>query len=357
MLKFIPGYIFFVRKQKGLALLWLGGTLVGYCLAIGPGLIIHAIYIYLYCLEDFKDFVKKLQSGVSRVQDELARVQDELDSSRFDEATKAASDGKIELAIAKLEKVSSNSELYAEAQLKLSEFKAKSNQDKLELAISLSESCNFKGAIDKAKELPSESNLYSEAQVKISEWEREYQHQLEMQEAEQLIEQGSFVTAITNLEKIPSNSIYYRDAQDKISACQEKHKKFQEERKKRMVESSGRAIEVINLYQVDKLGTNNPILESIPGPLVIVAMLLYNTSKRSGNFLFSQFQLVDSEGCIYDEISSMEYSMWRQEKGFGDRSDDYYPGEVREDVAAFRVSPKASNFVLHWNGKTIKLWI
>jgi hypothetical protein len=49
--------------------------------------------------------------------------------------------------------------------------------------------------------------------------------------------------------------------------------------------------------------------------------------------------------------------MWRQEKGFGLRGDDYFPGEVRQDIAVFRVSPKARDFTLKWNGKTIKLWL
>ena len=86
-------------------------------------------------------------------------------------------------------------------------------------------------------------------------------------------------------------------------------------------------------------------------------MDLSNTSKKSGNFQFSQFQLIDSNKCVYNELLDMTYTMWRQEKGFGSRSDDYFPGEIRQDAAAFRVSPTAKDFTLKWNGKTIKLWL
>jgi hypothetical protein len=134
-----------------------------------------------------------------------------------------------------------------------------------------------------------------------------------------------------------------------------KTKKIDQLIEKMPAEASGRRIEVLKVSETQSLSTE--MGDSIKGRIILVLMNLSNTSKQTGNFMFSTFQLIDSDGCIYDELDDLNYIMWRSAQGFGSRSDDYYPGEVRQDIAAFRVAPNAQNFSLQWKGNTINLEI
>jgi chaperonin cofactor prefoldin len=219
------------------------------------------------------------------------------------------------------------------------------------LADNLSQQSQFDKAMEELQKIPTDSELYGEAQSKVMECIRQkHQHQLDL--ADNLSQQSQFDKAMEELQKIPTDSELYGEAQSKLTECLNK---IEEERQKRRAEAGGRAIEVIEVTEVNKLVVE--YCEPINARIILVKMKLENTSKQTGNFMFSQFQLIDCNEFIYNELTDTTYLMWRQKKGFGTRADEYYPGEIRTDVAAFRVAPTASNFTLKWKDKQIKLWI
>jgi len=121
------------------------------------------------------------------------------------------------------------------------------------------------------------------------------------------------------------------------------------------VEFDGRAIIAKKVSKVNEISVDNQFTEPISGEIILVEFSVKNTSNESGSLYFSQFKLIDSQGREYDELTDSTYSMWRDDNGFASRGEDYYPGEVRRDVAAFRVAPGASGFKLEWKGKLINL--
>lgn len=80
-----------------------------------------------------------------------------------------------------------------------------------------------------------------------------------------------------------------------------------------------------------------------------------NTSKSEGNFQFSQFFLIDENGCSYDELTDFTYTAWRKDQGYRARAESYYFGETRQDIICFRISPTASSFTLAWKGQKVKI--
>ncbi|MBD0390733.1 MAG: hypothetical protein ICV54_30640, partial [Nostoc sp. C3-bin3] len=267
-------------------------------------------------------------------------------------------------AITTLESIPKTSERFAKVQQKLTEYRDSFAVSLLQQGIIKYNNGHFAEAINAYKLVPEGTLTYQDAQDKIKECEEAIKLQLiaqqlkaqqhEFNTAINLAKINKFEEAIVNLAKIPVSSELYQQAQAKITEYQQK---IEEERKKRQAETGGRAIEVVEIFEQNGLSPKNSIWGSIDGRIVVVVMDLSNTSKKSGNFLFSQFQLIDSNQNTYNELSDMIYTQWRQEKGFGARGDEYFPGEIREDAAVFRVSPTAKDFTLKWNGKTIKLWL
>lgn len=88
----------------------------------------------------------------------------------------------------------------------------------------------------------------------------------------------------------------------------------------------------------------------VPGPIVWLNVSFKNVDNKTGSFTFSNFILIDSQGRKYNEINDLGYSMARQERGAGSRSDEYYPGEERPEAIAFRVAPDAKLSHLEWKG-------
>jgi hypothetical protein len=157
-----------------------------------------------------------------------------------------------------------------------------------------------------------------------------------------------YLDAINILKQIPETSSIYKNAVSKI-------KLYNLEREKRTCNFNGRRVEVTNIITFSNISVPN--FDTIYGNIVAVKLLLTNTSKREGNFQFSDFTLIDSNGCIYNELTDFIYTSWRQQQGYSLRANNYYPGEIREDIVCFRVSPTANNFTFIWNGQKVKLWI
>lgn len=121
------------------------------------------------------------------------------------------------------------------------------------------------------------------------------------------------------------------------------------------VSESGRSVRIDSIERHQGLQANNQFAKPIDGSIVLVYATFSNTSNEQGNFIFSAFDLTDSQGRKYEEITDLSYSLWRDENGFKSRSEDYYPGESRKEVIAFRVAPDAQGFQMGWKGHTIEL--
>lgn len=121
------------------------------------------------------------------------------------------------------------------------------------------------------------------------------------------------------------------------------------------VQGRDRTITATKITQSDGLSISNQFADPITGTIIYVEFTVENSGNDSGNIIFSSFDLEDSQGRSYDEITDLTYSLWRDEQDYGSRGDDMFPGESRREVAAFRVAPDANGFRMKWNGKTIKL--
>lgn len=123
-----------------------------------------------------------------------------------------------------------------------------------------------------------------------------------------------------------------------------------------VVRGRDRAIMVTKVEMVNGIRVSNQFADPIDGDIVVVRFNVQNTGNESGNIVFSQFELEDSLGRKYEEIQpDLTYSLWREEQGIKDRSEDMYPTEARADLAAFRVAPDASGLVFNWNTERIAL--
>ena len=114
-----------------------------------------------------------------------------------------------------------------------------------------------------------------------------------------------------------------------------------------------REITVTSSERTDSLTPANEFSQPIEpkgGQLVIVRMSVANTGSESGNMMFSQFKLEDSQGRKFDEISDFNelasFAMWAQEQGLDDTNADIFPGGTFQVAKIFRVAPDAEGLVL-----------
>lgn len=314
--------------------------------------------------ELYADVQQKIVVCEEGIKQQNLAKQREQEERLLEQAANYAASYDFNKAITTLEGIPKTSEIFTKVQQKITEYRDSFAVSLIQQGLIKYKNGHFAEAITAYKLVPEGTLTYHEAQDKIKECEEAIKQQLIVQQLEtqkhefnraiNLANINKFEEAIINLAKISVGSELYQQAQAKITEYQQK---IEEERKKRQAEAGGRAIEVVQIYEQNGLLLKNSMWESIDGRMVVVVMDFSNTSKKSGNFLFSQFQLIDSNRNTYNELSDMTYSLWRQEKGFGLRSDEYFPGEIRQDAAVFRVSPTAKDFTLKWNGKTIKLWL
>lgn len=86
------------------------------------------------------------------------------------------------------------------------------------------------------------------------------------------------------------------------------------------------------------------------GKLVGVFMTIKNTGKESGNMLWTQFQLEDSQNRKYDDIEDfteiVTLNMWAKNQGLAETSNQLFPGATAKTVAVFRVAPDAQDLKL-----------
>jgi hypothetical protein len=122
-----------------------------------------------------------------------------------------------------------------------------------------------------------------------------------------------------------------------------------------------REITITKSEMLDSLQGNDftqPI-EAKGGKLVIVHMTVKNTGQESGNMIFSQFKLEDSQGRSYDEISDFNdlttFGVWSQAQGLDDTNTDIFPGGAFNVAKIFRVAPDAESLLMVVNDKRFVL--
>lgn len=125
---------------------------------------------------------------------------------------------------------------------------------------------------------------------------------------------------------------------------------------------SDRAIQIGEVETVDQIAPYNEYadpVESKGGQLVVVNMKLRNTGQESGDMMWTEFKLIDSEGRKYDDVDDfnemVSIDMWLEDQGLDKASSQMFPGATIETAKVFRVAPDASGFKLAVNGKLISI--
>ncbi|XGB42114.1 MAG: SH3 domain-containing protein [Nodosilinea sp. LVE1205-7] len=104
---------------------------------------------------------------------------------------------------------------------------------------------------------------------------------------------------------------------------------------------------------LDSIQTGNPYIkpvESKGGKLVVVYLTVRNTGNESGNMFWTQFQLRDNQGRLFDNLEDFQdistISMWAKEQGLEDAGNQLFPGGTANVVQVFRISPDAKGMQL-----------
>lgn len=114
-----------------------------------------------------------------------------------------------------------------------------------------------------------------------------------------------------------------------------------------------RALRVNRSEILDSIQTGNPYIEPVEskgGKLVVVYLTVRNTGNESGNMFWTQFQLRDSQGRLFDSLEDLQdiatISAWAKEQGLEDAGNQLFPGGTADVVQVFRVSPDAKGMQL-----------
>jgi hypothetical protein len=125
---------------------------------------------------------------------------------------------------------------------------------------------------------------------------------------------------------------------------------------------SDRAIQVTEVNTVSQISPNNEFatpVDSKGGQLVVVTMKLKNIGQESGDMMWTDFKLIDTQGRKYDDVDDfseiLSIDMWLGDQGLDKAGSQMFPGETIETAKVFRVAPDASNFKLAVNGKIIDI--
>lgn len=123
-----------------------------------------------------------------------------------------------------------------------------------------------------------------------------------------------------------------------------------------------RAVQVVEIETVDRIAPDNEFADPVDGKggqLVVINMKLKNTGQESGDMMWTDFKLIDSQGRKYDDIDDfsemVSIDMWLEDQGLDKASSQMFPGATIETAKVFRVAPDASGFKLAVNGKSINV--
>ncbi|MEH2046739.1 DUF4352 domain-containing protein [Nostoc sp.] len=125
---------------------------------------------------------------------------------------------------------------------------------------------------------------------------------------------------------------------------------------------SDRAVQVVGVQAINRIVPNNKFMKPVEakgGQLVVVGMKVKNTGQESGDMMWTNFQLIDSQGRKYNEINSFEeiisVNAWLKENDVEEAGSQMFPGETIKTAKVYRVASDASDFKLVVNGKLISI--
>lgn len=85
------------------------------------------------------------------------------------------------------------------------------------------------------------------------------------------------------------------------------------------------------------------------GKFLIVALQVENTGNETGNMAWSNFEVVDSQGRVYDEADWSVSHEAQSQFDVDSKSESLPPGMSMPTVLVFDIAPDAENPVLVWN--------
>ena len=125
-------------------------------------------------------------------------------------------------------------------------------------------------------------------------------------------------------------------------------------------EVDGRAITLKGWEELTVLSVKNTFTENITtsGKFIRVNLNVKNTSKATGNLMFSSFELKDSQGRTYNEVNLLDkegFFVYQDEQKLGKMDQDIFPGGSVEDAVFFEVPKDAKDFTFNWKNKSFQL--
>ena len=163
------------------------------------------------------------------------------------------------------------------------------------------------------------------------------------------------------LSSVPAEESVYAAASTYTPVVQETASYLKSDETEAWVNVRGdRAVQVVEMETVDQITPYNQFADPVDGKggqLVTVKMNLKNTGQESGDMMWTDFKLIDSQGRKYDDIDDLSemvsIDMWLEDRGLDKASSQMFPGATIETAKVFRVAPDASGFKLVVNGKSI----
>jgi hypothetical protein len=123
-----------------------------------------------------------------------------------------------------------------------------------------------------------------------------------------------------------------------------------------------RSVKITGSEMTESIKPSNEFLTPIEakgGKLAIVYLTLKNTGSESGNMMFTQFTLVDSQGRQYSELEDFEelvsLNTWLEDKGLAKPEDQLFPSGEAQSARVFRVAPDSEGLQLSVNDKLMAI--
>ena len=340
-------------------------------------------------IADYQEAIKQQELEKEREKERIRKAKiDEQGNHLLEQALRSSEQNKFDEALTSLRKISSESSIYQEIQVKIAEYEeafrhqqiaqAKAIQDQideqanllLEKALNLAGQENFSQALNSLREILPEAQIYPQVKEKIAEYQEDLKQQKSEQEHEReqllkieletkasqllesatkLVDQHSFSDALDILIAIPAQTQAYPKSRELANQI----------KSNRRVENGDRAIVVENFYTTHSLIPKNefaqPISSKADGKLLVIEMQVENLGKETGNIIFSIFHVKDENGYKFDSISDTNLYIYEQENGFSSNSDSIRPTGSIKILKVFEINSNSQNITFQWKGKSINL--
>ncbi len=307
--------------------------------------------------------IPQRSEAYAEAQQKLVEYRNVLANNLFQDADNKYHNGRFTEALASLKRIPEGTQIYSQARIKIVECEKALKQQKIEKqrekekglveqAAKYAADQDFKKAISTLEGIRQSSEIYANVQQKIIEYRDSFALCL-LQEGIDKCKHGHFSEAIASLKLVPEGTLAYQQAQDKISDCEEAIKqqalaKQREQERllrekqefiasfKNLVPVNHRgklvaAALVNNLtYVVDLVECQDYIADTFSetkadGKFLIVRLIVRNDDKKVHTIFSSGINLVDAEEREFSESSSGSTALMMS----GDKSAKFMATEVQ----------------------------